>query len=119
MRMQWTIAAAAAVVAFAAPAVAGPDGTYMVTGTNPGGGGSYSGTVSVKQVGDDVWSVRWKVGNDTFVGTGVGNDDFISVGYKSGNTFGVALYVREGRLWQGVWAYGGATEVGQETWTPQ
>ena len=118
MRIQW-LAAAAMTICLSVPALAGPEGTYMVTGTNPDGDGSYSGTVTVTKAGPDVWNVKWKIGSDTFVGTGVGDDDFISVGYKSGNTFGVALYVREGKLWQGVWAYGGGTSVGQETWTPK
>lgn len=105
--------------AFAPPALAGAEGTYNVIGTNPGGQGGYSGTVTVEQVGENVFSLRWSIGNNQAVGTAVGDDDFLSVGYKSGDNFGVALFIRDGEQWDGVWTYGGGTQIGQETWAPQ
>jgi hypothetical protein len=104
----------------AGPVMAGAAGDYAVEGENPGGSGSYSGTVKVVQTGPQTFEVRWRIGNTTFVGTGVGDDQFLSVGYKSGGSnYGVALYVASGGSWQGVWAYGGAKEIGKEVWHPR
>jgi hypothetical protein len=105
--------------AFSPPALAGAEGTYNVVGTNPGGQGGYAGTVTVQKVGENVFSLQWSIGNNQAIGTAVGDDDFLSVGYKSGDNFGVALFIRDGEQWDGVWTYGGGTEIGQETWAPQ
>jgi len=112
-------AAAALTLALASPALADPEGTFKVTGTNPGGQGEYSGTVTIAEVGENVYAVNWQIGSSAAVGTAVGDEDFLSVGYKSGDNFGVALFVREGSDWSGVWTYGGGKEIGTETWTPQ
>ena len=57
-------AAVLAVVAFLdhSPAFAGdPVGTYSVIGSNPGGRGRYSGTVTVERTGD-TFRVTWDIG---------------------------------------------------------
>ena len=100
-------------------AFAGAEGTFNVVGTNPGGQGGYTGTVTVEKVGDNVYTLKWSIGNNQAIGTAVGDDDFLSVGYKAGDNFGVALFVRDGGQWDGVWTYGGGTQIGQETWAPQ
>jgi hypothetical protein len=110
-----TVLGLAAGIFVSTAAFAGPEGTYNVAGTNPGGGGEYKGTVTVAKTGE-VFKVTWKIGDDTFVGTGIGDDQFLSVGYKSNGNFGVALYVLDGATWRGVWAYAGAKETGKETW---
>jgi len=106
-------------LAAAPPALAGAEGTYNVVGTNPGDQGGYTGTVALAQVGENVYSVQWTLGTTTAIGTAVGDDDFLSVGYKYGDNFGVALFVRDGAQWNGVWTYGGGTQIGQETWAAQ
>ena len=93
----------AAALVLSTAALAGPEGTWNVDGTNPDG--------------DGIYKVSWKIGDETFVGTAIGNDDFISVGYRSGGNYGVALYVRDNKIWQGVWAYDGGTDTGTETWS--
>ena len=93
-----------------------PVGHYKVSGSNPGGNGSYSGEVTVKKTGD-TFEVSWTVGDTKYVGTGVGNDEFITVGYKSGDSTGVALYSHEGDNWKGIWTYAGGTTLGLENWT--
>jgi hypothetical protein len=123
MRLFATHALAPLALAFALaaapPALAGAEGTYNVVGTNPGDQGGYAGTVTVEQVGENVFSLQWSIGNNQAIGTAVGDDDFLSVGYKSGDNFGVALFIRDGEQWNGVWTYGGGKEIGQETWAPQ
>ena len=95
---------------------ADPSGRYTIQGTNPGGKGSYSGTVTVDRTGE-TYRVVWIVGSTRYVGTGIGNKDFIAVSYASGNSSGLALYGADGANWAGVWAYSGARDVGAETWT--
>ena len=65
------LAAAAVLVAFSASAwAASPSGTFQVTGTNPGGTGSYTGMVAVTPTGD-TFRVVWRVGSATVTGTGL------------------------------------------------
>jgi hypothetical protein len=94
---------------------ADPVGKYTINGTNPGGKGQYSGTVSVTKTGE-TYRVIWIVGGAQYVGTGIGDKNFLAVSYKSGNSSGLALYGASGDNWQGVWAYSGAKQIGTETW---
>lgn len=102
----WSVVAALA---------ADPVGTYNVEGSNPGGRGTYRGTVAVEKTGQ-TYRVIWVVGNTRYVGTGIGNKDFIAVSYKSGNDTGLALYGADGGNWAGVWTYSGGRDVGTEVW---
>jgi hypothetical protein len=109
---------AALIAAFcliSAPALADPPGRYNMTGTNPGSGEGYSGTVSINRTGD-TYQVVWVVGNQRFEGTGIGTRDFLAVSYRSGNQTGLALYSAEGDDWEGVWTYAGGRQMGTERW---
>lgn len=113
-------------------ALAGPEGTFTVRGTNPGGHGEYSGTVSVRQTGQ-TYSVIWNVGGVKYTGTGLGaensrgystmgpassSDSSIAISYISDGTFGLAYYVeQDDGTWRGIWTYGGADKIGTEVWT--
>ena len=113
-------------------ALAGPEGTYTVRGTNPGGQGVYSGTVSVRQTGQ-TYSVIWNVGGVKYTGTGLGaensrgystmgpassSDSSIAISYISDGTFGLAYYVeQDDGTWRGIWTYGGSDKIGTEIWT--
>ena len=67
--MRLTLPGAALVVLFSAGfALADPVGHYSVAGANPGGGGKYSGDVTVDKTGD-TYKVVWQVGDDTYIGT--------------------------------------------------
>ena len=111
--------AAAFVVVTATAAWADPSGGYSVEGANPGGEGAYKGTVQVSKNGD-AYQVVWRIGKDTFTGTGIGNDDFLAVGYDAGGgSPGIAAFARKGAGWQGVWTYFGKDKIGTENWTPQ
>ncbi|HZQ14991.1 MAG TPA: hypothetical protein VFB31_19460 [Pseudolabrys sp.] len=112
------VAAAAAVLLSVTAAFADPVGKYDVEGTNPGGGGRYSGTVSVERTGD-TYKVVWVVGGTRYIGTGIGDKDFLAVSYRSGNETGLALYASSKDGWKGIWTYANGTKIGTERWTEQ
>jgi hypothetical protein len=116
----------------ASVAWAGPDGSYTVSGTNPGGGGAYKGTVNVTRTGE-TYEVIWDIAGTRFTGSGLGaapvkgqsvmgraddNDNTLAVGYVSGpSNFGLAFYVEQpDGTWQGIWTYGGSDRIGTEVW---
>jgi hypothetical protein len=106
--------ACSTVLAFAAD----PVGRYRVTGTNPGGGSSYHGTVTVDRTGD-TYRVVWVVGGTRYIGTGIGTREGLAVSYRSGNSTGLALYGADGGNWEGVWTYAGGRDIGTEVWKRQ
>ncbi|HVV60753.1 MAG TPA: hypothetical protein VHD14_03250 [Pseudolabrys sp.] len=118
MRYVSTLAAAALVFSSVAAMAADPVGSYEVHGSNPGGNGKYSGTVTVEQTGQ-TYRVVWVIGGTRYIGTGIGNKDFIAVSYRSGNSTGLALYGSDGGNWSGIWAYAGGKEMGAEEWKRQ
>jgi len=115
MRAVAIIVSAAALVWSAAAFATDPVGHYEVEGSNPGGGGSYTGTVTVQKTGD-TYRVVWDVGGTRYIGTGIGDRTFLAVSYKSGNNTGLALYSAEGEDWKGIWTYAGGRQIGPEAW---
>ena len=115
-------------------ASAGPEGLYTAHGTGPGGGGAYSGTVAVQRTGQ-TYHVRWVVGGQEYVGTGLGasnvngtftmgpaspQDTAIAVSYVTNGSYGLTFYVEQPNgQWTGIWTYGGAQTIGTEVWTRQ
>jgi hypothetical protein len=116
--MLWrTSAACAAIMLSAGTAWAGdPAGTYDVKGSNPGSGTAYSGTVTVERTGQ-TFRVIWKIGSETYIGTGIGDENGLSVAYRLGNQTGVAVYAALGANWSGVWTYAGSRTIGGEAWS--
>lgn len=94
---------------------ADPVGSYRVTGTNPGNGSSYHGTVTVTRTGK-TFRVVWVVGGERYFGTGIGSHEGLAVSYQSGNSSGLALYGADGGNWEGVWTYSGGRDLGTEVW---
>jgi hypothetical protein len=115
MRAIAILVSAAALVCSAAAFAADPVGNYAVEGSNAGGGGSYTGTVTVQKTGD-TYRVVWDVGGTRYIGTGIGDRSFLAVSYKSGNNTGLALYGADGGNWKGIWTYAGGRQVGPEVW---
>jgi hypothetical protein len=114
---KWAIIVMA--LALGAAAWAGdPVGRYSVIGSNPGGQGRYSGTVTVERTGD-TFRVTWDIGTQSFVGTGIGSEKGLAVTYRSGNQTGLAIYGSKGDDWEGVWTYTAGKTVGGEAWTRQ
>ena len=100
-------------------AYAGPEGTYTIAGTNPGGSGAYKGTVNVVATGK-VYEVVWNIANATYTGVGVLTDSDFSVAYYGTNLTGVAVYREQpDGAWKGVWAVKGSNRLGSEAWTPK
>lgn len=88
------------------------DGLYQVTGTNPAGP-AYSGTVAVSRNGE-TYIVEWKIGAQTFRGTGIVTGKTLSVGYNGG----IAVFTIETpKRVEGRWAPQGGTRMGREVWT--
>ena len=115
MRHLFALGAAALLWSAATAFAADPVGRYSVEGNNPGGGGKYTGTVTVEKTGE-TYQVIWVVGGTRYVGTGIGDKNFIAVSYKSGNDTGLALYGADGANWTGVWTYAGGHTMGAEVW---
>ena len=127
------ISAFAVMSLFSLPAVAGPEGTYTVVGTDPGNGGEYTGTVTIKRTGA-TYAVVWDVQGTEYIGTGLGaadvkgtptmgpasdNDTAIAISYVTDGSFGLTFYVQQSNgQWKGIWTYGGSEQIGTETWTP-
>jgi hypothetical protein len=115
--MRKLVAGVCALTVLASTAWAGdPVGRYQVQGTNPDGGGAYSGTATVEKTGD-TYRVTWNVEGDRYTGTAIGNEKFIAVSYRSREQSGLALYGAEGDGWEGIWAYSGGNQLGAEKWT--
>lgn len=56
------------------------EGQYRLIGTNPGDGGTYTGTVRVSRTGQ-TYSVVWTIGSQTFQGIGIYKDGSLSVAF--------------------------------------
>lgn len=93
-------------------------GKYAVRGTDPDGGSDYTGVVTLTQTAEAIYSVVWKIGGDTFIGTGIGGAEGLAVGYKSGSNTGIAIYRQDpdGAV-KGVWTYAGGKKIGEEVWS--
>ena len=74
-----------------------PEGTYELSGSNPGSESKYSGTVLVQRTGD-TFQVTWTVNGQQIIGIGIGKSDYLAVSYRSGNTIGLAVYTHSRRL---------------------
>ncbi len=98
-----------------APAQAGGD-VYRVTGTNPGSGTLYSGTLAMAET-DGGTLVRWSVGGRDYDGLGLSVDDVLGIAYGD-QTCGVAVYRIDGDALDGVWTTPGAAGVGTEVARP-
>ena len=114
--MRLIIGTVLALVLTVASSLADPAGTYRVSGTNPGSGSTYSGTVTVKRNGD-TFLLAWTIAGNRQIGVGIGKDDFIAVSYRSGDSIGIAFYrADENSGWEGIWAPLGGQTLGTEKW---
>ena len=116
MRFLATLTAAflIAVPAFAAD----PAGTYRVEGTNPGGRGSYVGSVTVHRTGQ-TYNVTWTISGSQHVGTGIANNHSFTTSWSGASTGGTALYAPAGNNWTGIWTENGGQQIGTERWLRQ
>ncbi|KAA2236205.1 hypothetical protein [Salinarimonas soli] len=112
-----TLALALAAVS-ALPALA-VEGRYKVEGRIPGQERTYEGEAVVKRTGQ-TFTIAWRIGNATHVGTGVLVDNKLTVVYQAiggGGRPGLAVFdVRDDRVGEGVWTELGLQEIGTENW---
>ncbi|MBI6628754.1 hypothetical protein [Pontibaca salina] len=115
----WKITATiAALIGWALPAIADPNGTYSLTGTNPHGG-TYHGEITIEPVGA-IYDLTWRIERDTFTGIGIVEGETLSAAYGSDTSVsGVIQMNRTEAGWEGTWAYVGETGLGRETWNAQ
>jgi len=104
----------------AGPALAGPEGVYDMSGTNPGDRSPYSGTIDVARTGE-TYAVTWRFGKDETRGVGVtGPGDTFAVSYGTPTGHGIALLaLQPDGSWSGTWSNIGAKASGTEVWRPR
>ena len=97
------------------------EGLYKCVGGNDGGG-KYEGRVEIAKK-DEVYTMKWTVGEESYVGVAILSDDTLSVAWASraggGVVVGVVTYKVEmgGRL-TGIWTQlGGDNKIHEETLT--
>ena len=94
-------------------------GNYQASGTNPGGKGSYTGTVQIAKNGDS-YRIAWDVGT-RYVGTGIVTGEYFSVAYADtgGKWFGVVVckIMQDGKRLEGEWCGHNGPLLGKETLT--
>ncbi len=88
-------------------------GSYSLVGRNINGS-SYRGRVTVSRTGE-TFRVVWRVGRQTFVGTGILTGDILSVAYNGG----LAVYRFSPAGIKGRWATTNARRISTEDWTRQ
>ena len=86
-------------------------GRYTVSGTNPGGSGSYGGTLTVSPQGE-AYRVVWETGGAPVEGIGVVVNDVLATAY--GGSCGIVAYAPVDDGYEAVWATMGGTELGTE-----
>jgi hypothetical protein len=94
----------------------GLSGTYKVVSSKvPGGGGGYTGTVTITPTGA-TYSVQWSLSNGSFSGVGIRQGDLLVVGWgEAGKGAGAVSYQVSGGALNGIWATPGGTQLGSET----
>jgi hypothetical protein len=104
------------------PALAGPEGTYDMTGANAGDNSPYKGVVEVRKTGQ-TYAVTWRFGADETHGVGTvaaTSERTFAVSYDAENGHGIALYELQGDgSWSGTWSAMGGETLGTEIWRPQ
>ncbi len=97
------------------------EGRYQVEGRIPGQERNYDGEAVVKRTGQ-TFTIAWRIGNATHVGTGILVESKLNVVYQGvggGGRPGIVIFdVRDDRIGEGVWTELGLQAVGTENWTP-
>jgi hypothetical protein len=119
--MRRLILAATLAASLPAGAMAQQAGTYAVEGQTPSGQ-RYEGTATLRQTGQNTWTINWNVGGDTSRGVGllIPEGPLMVIGYVAGREIGAAAYAVEadGSL-AGTWTQGEGGGVGTEILRPQ
>jgi hypothetical protein len=91
------------------------DGTYKITAaSNPGGAGTYSGSVTLKRTGGS-YQLAWDIpGSPGYSGVAIPVGSTLGVGWGMGAHYGVAVYQVNGGSLKGKWATALSPDVGTE-----
>jgi len=94
-----------------------PVGDWQAVGHNAGDQREYRGNVSVVKSGD-TYTVLWRFGATTYIGTGLELGTHFAVTFKPTETpiVGLLLLQKQGDHWTGKWTQMGAKTAGGETW---
>ena len=108
----------APVLLFSSPAAAEGPGRYRLNGVDPKSRAEYKGTVTLSQTGESTWRIVWRIGNQTWNGSGIGDGKVIAANYSGGGTTGVFLMTLKDdkKGYEAVWSYTNDTKVGTEEW---
>jgi hypothetical protein len=90
------------------------EGSYVVTGSNPGGGSPYRGSLRITREGNR-YHLYWSVGQ-TYEGSGLVDNNMLAVGW-GGASVGLVEYAFSGNTAQGRWTTLGVPGVGFENLT--
>lgn len=103
----------------ASPAEAQRNGNYEVNGTNPDGS-TYTGSMTIQQVGLASWRVRWQIGQSQVEGYAMSVGSVFSVGFVVGDRPGMSIYevAPDGGM-SGQWTLVGSSAIGTENLTPR
>jgi serine/threonine-protein kinase len=91
-------------------------GTWDITSAaNPGGAGSYRGTIAIAERATDLYTMDWNIpGSPAYRGFALRHKNVLGVAWGPGNDYGLVVYtVRGGRL-EGRWALGIGNALGSE-----
>lgn len=88
--------------------------TFNVSGTNPGGGEAYTGSLKLTRSGD-AYDVVWKIADDTFYGVAMRMGNVLIIGWSvSREDVGVVGYRFDGDRAFGKWGLPGGATLGIE-----
>jgi hypothetical protein len=92
--------------------------TYDVAGA-AGDGSKYTGTADVKVISGKSFSIKWRIGGETYEGFGMRNDNALAATYTMDGKPGLIIYkVDNNGALSGVWVVKGSDENGTEVLTP-
>lgn len=91
------------------------EGSYRITGTNPGGKGGYTGELTIRKTGD-TYQLKWTIpGSRPYYGVGLKVGDSLHVGWGVGSeTYAVISYDFKNGGAEGVWTVGGSRKTAKE-----
>lgn len=115
--------AASSALLLSGPAMADPEGTYVVNGSDPKTGNQYQGSIEIHRTGE-TYQLTWTIGGDVSSGVGIGSGEGpsghtrLAVAFGSTASFGVAEYqLQPDGSWHGQWVYAGGTILATEILT--
>ena len=94
-----------------------PLGDFLCVGHNAGDSRQYKGYVSVIPSGD-TYTVMWRFGQNTYIGTGLDLDKSFAVTFMQPNSqsVGLLLLKKTPQGWLGKWTTMGGKAAGAEAW---